>query len=63
MIQILEILQLNDRIVRIWSKNLAVPFLLRFCEFHMVTLCIAVQWQEVEQFTTKSFAGTEWFLS
>lgn len=63
MIQILEILQLNGRVVRVWSKNLAVAFLLRFCDFHMVTLRITVQWQEVEQFTTKSFAGTEWFLS
>lgn len=60
---IFGILQLNDRVVCVWSKNLAVPFLLRICEFHMVTLCITVQWQEVKQFTTNSFAGTERFLS
>lgn len=63
MMQTLEVLQLNDRVVWVWSKSLAVPFLRRICEFHMVTLCIIVQWQEVEQFTNKSFAGTEWFLS
>lgn len=46
MMQTLEVLQLNDRVVWVWSKSLAVPFLRRICEFHMVTLCIIVQWQK-----------------